>query len=77
MGDRLKVGIAKLEQEIYQETGHEFNINSPKQLGEILFEQMELPGGKRQRPVIPRQRMYWKSWRLIIRWSRKFWTTAS
>ena len=45
-GDRLKVGIAKLEQEIYQETGHEFNINSPKQLGEILFEQMELPGGK-------------------------------
>ena len=46
-GDRLKVGIAKLEQEIYQETGHEFNINSPKQLGEILFEQMELPGGKK------------------------------
>ena len=46
-GDRLKVGIAKLEQEIYQETGHEFNINSPKQLEEILFEQMELPGGKK------------------------------
>lgn len=46
-GDRLKVGIAKLEQEIYQETGREFNINSPKQLGEILFEQMELPGGKK------------------------------
>ena len=41
------MGIAKLEQEIYQETGHEFNINSPKQLGEILFERMELPGGKK------------------------------
>ena len=61
------MGIAKLEQEIYQETGREFNINSPKQLGEILFEQMELPGGKRQRQVIPRQRMCWKSWLLIIR----------
>lgn len=46
-GDRLKVGIARLEQEIYQETGRQFNINSPKQLGEILFEQMELPGGKK------------------------------
>ena len=46
-GDRLKVGIAKLEQEIYQETGHEFNINSPKQLGEVLFETMQIPGGKK------------------------------
>ncbi len=46
-GDTLKVGIAELEQEIYQETGKEFNINSPKQLGEILFEQMQLPGGKK------------------------------
>ena len=46
-GDRLKVGIAKLEQEIYEDTGREFNILSPKQLGEILFEQMALPGGKK------------------------------
>lgn len=46
-GDRLKVGITRLEQEIYQDTGKEFNINSPKQLGEILFEQMGLPGGKK------------------------------
>ena len=35
-GDRLKVGIAKLEQEIYQETGHEFNINSPSSWGDSL-----------------------------------------
>ena len=46
-GDRLKVGIAKLEQEICEDTGREFNILSPKQLGEILFEQMKLPGGKK------------------------------
>ncbi|WP_101875532.1 DNA polymerase I [Lachnoclostridium edouardi] len=46
-GDRLKVGIEKLEQEIYKETGETFNINSPKQLGEILFGKMELKGGKK------------------------------
>ncbi len=46
-GNRLKVGIDALEKEIYQETGKEFNINSPKQLGEILFGEMKLPGGKK------------------------------
>ena len=46
-GDTLKVGIKKLETEIYAETGKEFNINSPKQLGEILFGEMQLPGGKK------------------------------
>ena len=36
-----------LEQEIYRDTGKEFNINSPKQLGEVLFEKMGLKGGKK------------------------------
>ena len=45
-GDRLKVRIRKLEKEIYEQVGEEFNINSPKQLGEILFEKMKLKGGK-------------------------------
>ena len=46
-GKSLSGKITELEQEIYSEAGCEFNINSPKQLGEILFEKMELPGGKK------------------------------
>ena len=46
-GDRLKVRIEKLEKESYDQVGEEFNINSPKQLGEILFEKMKLKGGKK------------------------------
>lgn len=46
-GDKLAVSIRELEDEIYAETGREFNINSPKQLGTILFEEMKLPGGKK------------------------------
>ena len=46
-GDRLKIRIKETEQKIYEQTGETFNINSPKQLGEILFEKMKLPGGKK------------------------------
>ncbi len=39
--------IRTLEDDIYREAGEKFNINSPKQLGEILFGRMGLPGGKK------------------------------
>lgn len=43
----LTDSIIKFENEIYGECGEIFNINSPKQLGEILFEKMGIPGGKK------------------------------
>jgi DNA polymerase-1 len=46
-GARLGEQIQSLEQTIYEMTGETFNINSPKQLGEVLFEKMKLPGGKK------------------------------
>lgn len=46
-GEKLKKQIAVLEKEIWELTGCEFNINSPKQLGEILFEKMGIKGGKK------------------------------
>ena len=46
-GEQLEGKIATLEQEVYELAGERFNINSPKQLGEILFERMQLPHGKK------------------------------
>ena len=45
--EMLGARVDELTQEIYEEAGEEFNINSPKQLGVILFEKMKLPGGKK------------------------------
>ena len=46
-GKELKVQIDMLSSAIMQQVGYEFNINSPKQLGEALFEKMGLPHGKK------------------------------
>ena len=46
-GEALTGRISELEQKIYDGAGTEFNINSTKQLGEILFEKLSLPGGKK------------------------------
>lgn len=45
--DTLLEKIAKLEESITKKAGESFNINSPKQLGEILFEKLKLSGGKK------------------------------
>ncbi len=45
--EELEGRIQALEKEIYQLVGEEFNINSPKQLGVILFEKLHLPYGKK------------------------------
>lgn len=46
-GEALVGRITELEQSIYRQAGSEFNINSPKQLGEILFDRMGIKGGKK------------------------------
>lgn len=46
-GEQLKIRIEELTNEIYGYAGEEFNINSTKQLGDILFEKLELPYGKK------------------------------
>ena len=46
-GNMLKSRIEVLTSEIYDYAGEEFNINSPKQLGNILFEKLSLPHGKK------------------------------
>lgn len=46
-GDHLEVGINSLEKQIYDQVGESFNINSPKQLGEILFDKLRLPFAKK------------------------------
>lgn len=46
-GEQLAIKIVELEKRIYEAAGEEFNINSPKQLGVILFEKLGLPSGKK------------------------------
>ena len=45
-GESLNSQIDALQQSIWSHAGHEFNINSPKQLGEVLFDELMLPSGK-------------------------------
>ena len=46
-GEKLTGRISELEKEIWTLAGRTFNINSPKQLGTVLFEDLKLPGGKK------------------------------
>lgn len=46
-GEKTEIGLKEIEAEIYELAGCEFNINSPKQLGEVLFVKLGLPTGKK------------------------------
>jgi DNA polymerase-1 len=43
IGEEIEARIGELEQRIFEDVGHSFNIGSPKQLGEVLFEDLSLP----------------------------------
>jgi len=47
MSRSLGEQLLKLEAEVYTEAGHQFNINSPQQLGNVLFEELKLPAGRK------------------------------
>jgi DNA polymerase-1 len=47
LGDEFAREVARIEQEAYAAVGHEFGLNSPKQLQSLLFEELKLPRGRR------------------------------
>ena len=49
MGEDIKIKLELLEKDIYNDAGCEFNISSPKQLGEILFDKLKLPYFKKNK----------------------------
>lgn len=69
-GETLQAEIDRIQGEIYQSVGYEFNINSPRQLGDALFEKLGLPHGKRLRRAIPPRRRFWKTCAMSIQRSK-------
>lgn len=49
MKEEIKIKIELISKDIYNLAGHEFNIASPKQLGEVLFDELKLPSGKKNK----------------------------
>ncbi len=47
LGDEFAREVARIEREAYDAVGHDFAINSPKQLASLLFEELKLPRGRR------------------------------
>lgn len=48
IADEMKGSIDAVQETVFQEAGHEFNLNSPKQLAEVLFDELHLPTGKKR-----------------------------
>ena len=70
--------MGELESEIQKMAGMEFNVGSPKQLGEVLFDKLGLPGGKKSaRPApMPPARTCWKRSRRSTLCRRRCWIGA-
>lgn len=47
LNNEVKETLDRLAKEIYDSVGHEFNLNSPKQLGDVLFNELQLPAGNK------------------------------
>lgn len=72
LGSEFEEQIGKLMAEIYKLSGTEFNLNSPRQLGEILFDKLGLPVVKKQRPATRQMPRCWRSWPRIMMWCSIF-----
>lgn len=71
-GEGISTTLKQLEQEIYALAETSFNINSPKQLGTILFEKLGLAAAKKRKQAIPPMPRPWKSCVRLIRLLRRF-----
>lgn len=74
-GVHLSQQLEELQQAIYEEAGHSFNIASPKQLGTVLFEEMQLPGGKKTKTgystnadILEKLKTDYPIVRLVLQW---------
>lgn len=62
-GQELQTALGAELRAIYDEVGYEFNVNSPKQLGKALFEDLGLPTRKKRKAVIPPTPKRWRACR--------------
>lgn len=76
-GKELKEKIETLELAIYDYAGERFKVNSPFQLGDILFEKLQLPSGKKRSVATARAQIYWKKLRTNTRLFLQFWNTET
>ncbi|GJM74300.1 hypothetical protein HMSSN036_65160 [Paenibacillus macerans] len=77
LGVEFEAQINKLVARIYEIAGQEFNLNSPKQLGEILFDKLGLPVIKKTKTGYSTDAEVLEKLRRITRSFSLFWNTAS
>ena len=69
-GETLQAEIDRIQGEIYQSVGYEFNINSPRQLGDASLRSSDCRMEKRLRRAIPPRRRFWKTCAMSIQRSK-------